>query len=263
VNQAIVRTISRSLGECELLHLPRLTFDLARARAQHEGYVAALRSAGIRVTVLPEEPDLPDATFVEDPAVVFDEFALLGRMGVPSREPEMELMARALSGLRMLRRITPPGTLEGGDILQAGRTIFAGLSTRTNPEGVRQLAGFARPFGYQVKPVSIRGCLHLKTACTLVDDRLILANPDWIDPAEFEGFEVLPVAHEEPWAANTLSINGTLFVADGCPRTEALLRSRGLNLRSLDISELQKAEAGLTCHSLVFRERLKAKGSDE
>ena len=235
-----------------MLHLPRRPFDVGLAVAQHAAYRVALESAGIRVTLLPAEPTLPDAVFVEDAAVVLEEVAVICAMGAPSRRPEIEGIAQALAGERPLRRIQSPGTLEGGDVLRAGRRLFVGLSSRTNLEGILQFAEITQPFGYRVQPVSVRRCLHLKTACTLVGDRLILVNHDWVDPFPFAGFELLATPPDEPWGANTLTVNGRVFVAASSPKTADLLRAKGCDVNALDISELQKAEAGLTCLSVLY-----------
>lgn len=253
MTQCLVRTVSRSLAQCELVHVGRQTFDIALAREQHAAYVAALQTAGAIVTILSEVPDLPDATFVEDTAIILDEVAVLCRPGTKAREPEVPLMEHALSGLRPLQRITAPGTLEGGDVLRLGRTLYAGLSSRTNEEGIRQLQQILSAFDYSVTAVRVHGCLHLKTAATSPAKGLLLANPEWLDVTAFRDLEVLEVPKNEPWGANTLPVNGTVFAAAASPQTATLLQARGLKVQQLDISELQKAEAGLTCLSLCFQ----------
>lgn len=253
MNHGLVRTVSRSLAHCELRHVSRQALDVALAREQHAAYVAALRAAGVAVTVLPEEPDLPDATFVEDTVIVLDELAVLCRLGARSREPEGERMENAIAGIRPVQRIVAPGTLEGGDVLRIGRTLYVGLSCRTNEEGIRQLQGMVSPFGYVIRTVRVNQCLHLKTGATSPAEGMLLANAEWIDVTVFRGLEVLTVTEGEPWGANTLPVNGTVLVADSSPRTADLLESRGLKVQRLGISELQKAEAGLTCLSVCFR----------
>ena len=247
-----VRTISRSLAACELVHVARQPFDLARAAAQHDAYVRELRAAGVDIGVLPEAPDLPDATFDEDPAVVFDECAILGRPGVRSREPEAALIAPVVARIRRVFEIRAPGTLEGGDVLRLERTLFVGRSRRTNDEGIRQLVAIVAPFGYTVQPVAVNGGLHLKTAITAPAAGLLVANPRWIDIAAFHGHEILSVPADEPWAANTLPVNGRVLVAASARRTADSLVARGLDVRRIEIVELQKAEAGLTCLSVLY-----------
>lgn len=248
-----VRTVSRSLAACELTHAPRQTFDLARAHAQHEAYVDALRAAGVAITVLPEAPDLPDAMFVEDPALILDELAILTRPGALSRRPEVALIAPAIRAVRPATfAIQAPGTLEGGDVLRVDRTLFVGRSGRTNAEGIRQLAEIVAPFGYAVRAVAVHGCLHLKSAVTAVAPHLLLAHAPWIDAAPFADYELLPVDPNELPGANALAVNGRVLVIASAPRTAEKLAARGLNVRSLDVSELQKAESGLTCSSLLY-----------
>ena len=246
------REVSRSLGKCELLYVPRQEFDLPLARRQHAAYIATLEATGIKVTVLPEEPDMPDSCFVEDPAIVLDEVAVICRPGAASRVPEVESIARALSTVRPVHRIVSPGTLEGGDVLQMGKTLYIGMSTRTNPEGIRQCREIIRPHGYEAVGVALKGCLHLKSAVTSPAEGVVLANADWIDLAPFSHFEILRVPEAEPWGANTLAVNGNVLVTGSSPRTADLLESRGMRVRRMDISELQKAEAALTCLSLLY-----------
>ena len=252
MTHGFVRIVSRSLGRCELLHVPRQAFDIERARRQHAAYLAALEIAGVSVTVLPEEPDLPDSTFVEDPAIVLDEMAVICRLGAASRELESEKIEQAVTNFRPVRRMVPPATLEGGDVLRIGRTLFVGASTRTNREGRQQLEKLVAPFGYSVVEVGVKGCLHLKTGVTSPAAGVLILNDRWIDPTPFRHLEILNVPAEEPWGANTLAVNGTVLVTASSPMTAALLESKGLRVHRLEISELQKAEAGLTCLSVLF-----------
>src|SRR5580765_621777 len=182
---ALVRQISSTLNDCALLHLTRQQIDLALARRQFAEYIAALESAGVHVRVLAEEPDLPDAVFVEDPVMVLDEIAILCRPGSVSRLGEVDAIAPAVSELRPVHKILSPGALEGGDVLRIGRTLFVGISARTNAEGIRQLENIVRPFDYRVVEVAIRDCLHLKTAVTSPGDGLLIANPVWVNPEPF------------------------------------------------------------------------------
>jgi dimethylargininase len=249
---AITRKPSPSLIRCALDFLDRNPIDFSLAMRQHDAYESCLRRLGIRVVSLPAEPELPDAVFVEDPLVALDEVAVLGRMSLPSRRPEPESVARAVAPFRPVVRIVAPGTLEGGDILRAGRTIYAGLSSRTNAEGIRQLEHLLAPFGYTVAPVPVPGCLHLKTACTHLGGNVLLANRAWFDATVFRDFEILDTPREEPWSANTLRIGDTVLLPASFPRAAETLNQRGFDAATLDISEFQKAEGGLTCLSLIF-----------
>jgi dimethylargininase len=249
---AITRAISPALNRCELEYLDRRPIDLARAAAQHAAYERFLEEMGARLISLPAEPDLPDSVFVEDPAIVLDEVAVLTRMGAASRRGETESLAKALAPFRPLRHIEPPATLEGGDVLRIGRTLFVGASARTNAEGIAQLRRALAPFSYEVQAVDVRRCLHLKSAVTYLGEGAILINRDLIDPAPLARYRMIDVAPGEPWAANTLALGGVVLIPAAWPETAATLRREGFTVRPIDISELMKAEAGLTCSSLIF-----------
>ncbi len=250
---ALTRAVSEAIARCELTHLAREPIDLARARAQHEAYEDALRRAGCFVTRLPEEPELPDAVFVEDLAVVLDELAVVTRPGAASRRPEAVTVAAALARLRPLVTLREPATLDGGDVLRAGRTLFVGRSSRSNTEGLAQLEAAVAPFGYRVEPVAVEGCLHLKSAATPVAPGVLLVQPAWVDPAAFgPGFEVIEVDPGEPFAANALRVRDTVIHAAAFPRTRARLESHRIRVVPVDVSELAKAEGAVTCCSLVL-----------
>jgi len=252
VTHGFVRKISRSLARCELLHLPRQEINWALAQQQHAAYVAALEAAGVNVTVLPEEPEWPDSTFVEDAAIILEEAAVICRLGVASREGEADGIEKEIARVRKVHRIVSPGTIEGGDVLRVGKTLYVGISGRTNAEGLRQFDVIVRRYGYQTVGVRVQGCLHLKTAVTSPAEAMLIANADWMDLAPFARLEILRVPVSEPWGANTLAINGDVLATESSPRTADLLESRGLRVKRLGISELQKAEAGLTCLSLLY-----------
>jgi dimethylargininase len=145
-----------------------------------------------------------------------------------------------------------PATLEGGDVMRIGRDIFVGLSSRTNEAGVSCLADELRPFGYRVRAIEVHGCLHLKSACCPIGDGAILANRAWFDERPLRDYPIVDVADEEPGAANILNVGGALLMPSGYPKTEQLLRNRNLTVRTIDISELMKAEAAMTCSSVIF-----------
>jgi dimethylargininase len=249
---AITRAVSPSLDRCELGYLPRQPIDVAAAARQHRAYEQCLRELGVNVVALAAEPDLPDSMFVEDPAVVVDETAVMTQMGATSRRGESASLAAVLSRYRPIRWMQGPGTLEGGDVLRVGSTFFVGLSRRTNAEGIAELAGALEPLGYSVTPVEVRGCLHLKSAVCALDEGTLLANRNWIDAAPLQTFRIVGVPAAEPHAANVLAVGGSVLVAAAFPRTAELLDSLGYRPRALDISELMKAEAGLTCSSILF-----------
>jgi dimethylargininase len=251
---ALVRPPTAAIARCELTYLAREPIDADLALRQHSAYVACLRELGVRIVALAPESELPDAVFVEDTAIVVDEVAVITRPGAASRRDEVASVAEALLPYRPLRSLTPPATLDGGDVLQIGRAFYVGVAPggRSNMEGVAQLREHLSPHDYTVQPVALDGCLHLKTAATYLGRGLLLANPAWLDAASFADVALLAVPSDEPYAANTLSIGDTTLLPANFPQTCALLQRRGLAVRILDTSELQKAEAGVTCQSILF-----------
>jgi dimethylargininase len=252
VTVAITRAVSPALEKCELTYLQRQPIDVAKAAKQQRHYERCLTALGIELVSLPAEPDLPDSVFVEDQAVVVDEVAVITRMGAASRRGESESMAKALQPYRPLRWMTDPATLDGGDVVRAGRKLFVGLSPRTNREGVRQLAGFLAPLRYSVEAVGIRDCLHLKTGCCSLGDGRLLVNREWVDTSLLRDFHVVDVPVNEPWAADVLAIDGTVIIPASFPQTAAMLERLGFRVQPVDVSELQKAEAGVTCLSVLL-----------
>ncbi len=251
---ALVRPPTIALARCELTYLEREPIDVALAQRQHSAYVDCLRELGVRILALPPEPDMPDAVFVEDTAIVVDEVAVITRPGAESRRGEVVTVAAALRPYRPIRSLTALATLDGGDVLEIGRAFYVGIAPggRSNEEGVAQLREHLAPYGYTVHAVALDGCLHLKTAATYLGRGLLLANPAWLGEARFAGVEILAVPADEPYAANTLTLGETTLLPANFPRTRALLERRGFNARTLDTSELQKAEAGVTCQSILF-----------
>lgn len=249
---AITRAVSPSMNNCQLAFVERQPIDIAKAIAQHDLYEACLASLGIAVVSLPALPDQPDAVFVEDPAIVLDEVAIMTRMGVESRRGESASLAEAIARFRPLRWIAAPGTLEGGDVVRIDSTLFVGRSARSNDAGIAQLARQLAPLGYAVRAVEMRGCLHLKSACTYLGRDTVLANRDWADLAPFARARVIDVAPDEPAAADVLAIGDTVIVAASFPETARTLDRAGWRVLAIDVSELQKAEAGVTCMSLIF-----------
>ena len=249
---ALVREPSDALERCALTYLEREVIDLGRARSQHGAYVRALEGLGVDVRVLAPAPHLPDAVFVEDAAVVVDECAVITRPGIESRRAEVDSVAAALEAFRPIVHITTPGTLEGGDVLRVGRVLFVGQTPRTNAAGTRQLAAFLEPHGYEVRPLTPTGCLHLKSAVTYVGDETVLVNPEWIDVSDFSRWQCVPVAQAEPFGANALLVGETIFTAASAPLTRRKLEALGFHTAALDTSEFEKAEAALTCLSILL-----------
>ena len=252
---AITRQVSAGINDCELSFHARQPIDVAKAIAQHNVYQDCLVELGARIVSLPAEPGLPDAVFVEDAALVVDEVAVITNMGAPSRRAESKSLAKTLSQYRPLKFIAEPATLDGGDVLCVGRSVFAGLSRRTNRHGIDQLSDLLRAYDYQVQPVEVKSCLHLKSACSYIGNGTILVNRSSVDAEQLRGFELLDLPAEEPAAANALLLNNVVILPASFPKTRALLERRGFSTRIIDVSELQKAEAGVTCCSLIFNSK--------
>src|SRR5438132_5319157 len=240
---AITRAVSPRIGECELSYVERQPIDAARAAEQHGEYERSLAAHGCTIVRVADAPDMPDAVFVEDAAVVLDDVAIITRPGASSRRGETESVAAVLQRYRPLIRIEPPATLDGGDVLFIDRKLYVGISQRTNEAAVAQL---------EATPIRFQNCLHLKSAVTQIGERTLLLNLDWVDPDQFAGFEIIAV--DEPFGANALRIGETLLYSASYPRTRRRLEGRGFHVDCLDLSELEKAEAGVTCCSLIFSE---------
>jgi dimethylargininase len=251
---AYTREVSPTLASCELTYLAREPLDVGQAAREHRDYESLLSQLGATVRRLPEQPELPDAVFVEDTAVVLDEIAVVTRPGAASRRPETPSTAAALAAHRSLVHIQDPGTLDGGDVLVARRRVFVGLSSRTNRAAIEQLDGILRPLDFEIVPVSFGACLHLKSCVTQVADDLVLLNPDRVDPGVFAGFRVVAVDPTEPHAANALALGGSVIHPLHFPRTRARLEAEGLRVAPVALAELAKAEAGVTCCSLLVRQ---------
>jgi dimethylargininase len=249
---AITRGVSPALAECELSFIPRQGINLAIAQEQHRAYEKILGQLGAQVISLPAEPTLPDSMFVEDPALVLDELAVIFPLGTETRRREAATIAAALAPFRQLARVELPGTIEGGDILRLGRKLYVGLTARSNIEGISQLASIVSPYGYEVIDVPVTGCLHLKSAVTSLDEKTLLANRAWFESSLINDYAWVDVDPSEPHAGNALTIAGTVVFPASFPRTRTRIEARGFHVAPLDISELQKAESGLTCSSLLF-----------
>jgi dimethylargininase len=252
---ALIRPVSSAITDCELTHLERVPIDVQRARAQHAAYASALRDRDCRVVTLPGADDLPDSVFVEDTAIVLDEIAIITRPGAPARRAEVATVAAELARHRPVTRMQPPATLDAGDVLRIGRTLFVGASSRTGSDGIAALRTAAEPFGYRVVPVALTGCLHLKTAATVVAADRLLVNPQWVDTGAFGSVHRIEVAAHEPFAGNALLVGDHVICAAAFPATSERLVSAGIAVHTVDVSELAKAEGGVTCCSIIFEDR--------
>ena len=252
---AITREISPRFDECEITHIDRTPIDLNTARLQHRQYVHALRGLGCNVVELPAEAELPDAVFVEDTAFILPEMAVITRPGADSRKPETESIIQVLTPYIELVHVRAPATVDGGDVLVLGKTIYIGLSTRSNQEAIDQLNELLGRYGYSVIGVPLHDCLHLKSAVSRVDDNTLLINKNWVDARYFENFQLIEVDPAEPHAANCLPIQGSIIFPTAFPKTRARLEERGYKVLLVDVSELAKAEGAVTCCSLIINKR--------
>ena len=253
--RAFTRAVSPRLAECELTHLERMPIDSAKAVAQHDAYEDALLQAGFGIIRLPDLPDHPDAVFVEDTALLLDGHAVILRPGAASRAQETESTAVGLAEHFELHRVTE-GFVDGGDVLQIGKTLYVGLSTRTDAVGAGALRRIVRAFGYDVIEAKSDGCLHLKSGASLASPDfaatpVLLYNPACIDPSQFAGIDPVAIDSAEEHAANLVRAGNHIILPSGNPKTASTLRSRGFDVIEVDVSELQKAEAGVTCMSLI------------
>lgn len=252
---ALVRRPGLELERCALSFKPREPLDVARARRQHDAYVAALERLGVEVVSLPRLPRAPDATFVEDAAVVLDELAVLGRPVPDHRRGELESVRAALEPHRPLLELRAPATLDGGDVLVCDEVLYVGQSRRTNHAALKTLAHALLDHGYVVKAVEVLGCLHLKTAVTYLGEDRVLAHRAWIHMGRMQGLEVVEVHPTEPFGANVLRLGDTVLASASHPRTAETLDRLGYRVELLELDELEKAEAGITCLALLVPRR--------
>ena len=250
---ALTRAVSPRIAECELTHLARTPIDVDRARAEHDAYEEALRKCGCTVQRLAADVAMADAVFIEDTAVVLDEVAIITRPGAASRRAEVDAVREALREHRPVRELAAPAILDGGDVLRIGRRIFFGVGPRSSDEGRRQLAAAVEPHGYTVEAVPFSGCLHLKTAATLVADDLVLFNPEWVEAGALGIAHAVAVDPAEPFAGNALLVGRAVIYPAAFPRTRARLEQAGVGVVVVPAEELAKAEGGVTCCSLLLR----------
>lgn len=228
---------------------PAPSIDPVRASEQHALYVKCLRSGGYEVVVLAAEERYPDAPFVEDTAVLMGDLLVVARPGAVSRRGEEEGVERALAQSFRVARVGGPGTLEGGDVLQRGRVLYVGRSGRTSDDAIAQLAELAAGEGRTVVPVPVRGALHLKSVVTPVDGGTLVAAPGHFDPSVFSGQRILWA--EEGGEVNVLALpDGTVLVPASKESVVRLLERSGFDVVTVDVSEFEKADGGLTCLSL-------------
>jgi dimethylargininase len=249
---ALTHIPSPNMQACERTFVPHAAIDHALAVKQHAAYCWLLADCGVKVVKLDVNANLPDCTFIEDTAIVLGEKAIFAPMGAPSRRLESAAIQSVLQEYCEIARIHLPATIDGGDVLRVGCTLLVGESCRTNAAGIAALKVVVRRYGYQVSPVPVRGCLHLKTACTALPDGRLLVNPNWLDASALAGFELLHVPEEEPWGGNVALVGDKVLLAAAHVQTAELIRRLGFTVRPIDLSEFAKAEGGVTCLSLFI-----------
>jgi len=223
-----------------------------KAMLQHEAYCDTLASLGLALRLLEADPDYPDGCFVEDTAIILDDLAVVTSPGHPARAGETRAVRKELEGRFAISTIEEPGTLDGGDVLRVGKRFFIGLTERTNQEGARQLQSILEDHGMAVAIIEVRRFLHLKSGVTGLDDDAILCIEEYAAHESFAGIaRKLVVPDSEEYAANCLSVNGRVIIADGFPGTRSILEKAGLKVIALNTTEFQKMDGALTCLSLL------------
>jgi dimethylargininase len=232
---------------------PRQTVELDLARRQHEAYCLALQQRRLELIRIPADNSFPDCVFVEDPAIVYEDNAVVCNMGAKSRAGEIEQVEKALTRhLKKVTRIKPPATIEGGDVLRLGNELVVGLTSRTNIEGVNQLRVALKNEDCKITTVKVDNILHFKSACSYIGDGYIVVNPGYFDLGVFTSFKLICLPRKEAYAANCLAINGTVLISKEYPRTKKLVENEGFSIEELDVSEFKKCEGSLTCLSIIF-----------
>lgn len=255
-HNAIVRKPARSMVEgitTGMFSTEKPVYE--KALLQHAAYVSALQELGVEVLVLEPLEHYPDSCFVEDPAVVMKECAIVTNSPAPSRHGEKQEIIAALEKYyspEQIFALTPPGNMEGGDVLQVGKQFYIGLSERTNAEGVRQFSDIVAPFGYSVTAVPVTEGLHLKDFAVYLDQRDLLVSEAMNNQEAFADFDRFVVPREELYAINSLWINGTVLVSKGNPITQKHIETMGYPVKVVDTDEFKKIDGSLTCLSLRF-----------
>ena len=250
--KAIVRTPGRSLTS-GLTAANLGSPDYQKALEQHRLYVAALEGCGLNVLILEADEAFPDSTFVEDVAVVTPRCAIITRPAAASRRGETASILPILEELySYIEKIQPPGTLDGGDVMQVDQHFYIGLSSRTNRAGADQLIKILQRYDMTGSVVPVKQFLHLKTGVTQVAENTLLAAGEFIVNPVFSNFRIIPVSEEANGGANCIRINDKLLIPVGFPEVLNQLSEQGVDIVEVDISEYAKIDGGLTCLSLRF-----------
>ena len=258
---AIVRSVAKTYDRCIKPINPTTPIDVRLAQSQHQAYCHALKGLGLKVINIEADDRFPDCCFVEDPAIVIGDTAIIARMGVKSRRGEEIAVRQALARYKKIRWIKPPGTIEGGDVLQIGRKIYIGLSDRTNLSAIRQVKAIVSGSGYEVIPVRVKRMIHLKTGCTYLGNNYVTLVKGQLDEKPFAGYKKIIIPKSESYSANCLTIGSRVLLSNGYPKTKKLIENdarltgcqvgQGFKVVELDMSEFRKGGGSLTCLSII------------
>ena len=227
--------------------------DYARALLQHRHYIDALKQCGLQVTILDPDETCPDSVFVEDTALITPRCAVITNPGAASRRGEVEAVAAVLNDLdRPVRRIHAPGTLDAGDVMMVGSHYYIGLSGRTNAEGARQLTAILNDYDMTGSTIKLDRVLHLKTGVAYLENNYLAATGEFLCHPDFRKYKILEIAAEESYAANCVWINDRVLVPSGYPAARKTVEAAGYRVITVDVSEFQKVDGGLSCLSLRF-----------
>lgn len=251
----IVRRPCRAMvdGITSAPELGRPDYDLALI--QHDAYIAALKETGVEVRVLEEDENFPDSCFVEDTAVLTKKCAIITNPGAATRRDEVKSMISVIKEFYdedMIEYIVEPGRLEGGDVMMVGDHFYVGHSARTNEEGIRQFIEILEKYGLTASEVTLEEVLHLKTGVNYIEDNNMLVSGEFIEKADFKGYNKIIIPQEEAYASNCIWMNGTVIVPQGYPIVEEKIAAAGYPVILVDTSEYKKLDGGLSCLSLRF-----------
>lgn len=227
--------------------------DYDLALTQHGNYLEAMKQCGVEVTLLEADEAFPDSCFVEDVTLMTPNCAIITNPGAPSRKGEIEQMKSVIPQFReTIEYIEAPGTVEAGDIMMVGSHFYIGLSNRTNEEGARQMIAILEKYGMAGSTVTLTEVLHLKTGVSYLENNILLATGEFLNKPQFEGFKIIPIDADEAYAVCSLWVNDKVIVPDGFPKTLAKIQAEGFDTITVDVSEFQKIDGGLSCLSLRF-----------
>ena len=249
---AIVRGIPNTFQDCVTIshNTPKINVELARQ--QHETYCTTLEQLGLKLIRIEADDALPDCCFTEDIAIVFNDLAIITSPGTPSRVAETVEMEKIVAPLKKIYHLSPPATLDGGDVLKIDKKIFIGNSLRTNEEAIKQVAAIINPKGYEVIGVKIWNTLHLKSVCTYLGNGCIILAEGYLDDKIFSQYDKIILPKEEAYCANCLVVNGKVLISKGFPKTKSLIEAKEFSVIEMEISETKKADGALTCSSIIF-----------